>query len=155
MMSQEVIDTTGKILMANFCGVSAKENGKGFCNHKLINHCDFHKFNLSKGFVEFNGLDIVLEGKKYTQKYIRLYFDVDCKSDSKEEAMNEYIMLGLRLTSGISKSKFFEKFNINIKEHFNQIDQLIKENLLIEKDDLIFIPEDLFYISNYIITKII
>ena len=74
---------------------------------------------------------------------------------SKEEAMNEYIMLGLRLTSGISKSKFFERFNINIKEKFKQIDQLIQENLLIEKDDFIFIPEDLFYISNYIITKII
>ena len=74
---------------------------------------------------------------------------------SKEEAMNEYIMLGLRLTSGISKSKFFERFNINIKEKFKQIDQLIQENLLIEKDDFIFIPENLFYISNYIITKII
>ena len=74
---------------------------------------------------------------------------------SKEEAMSEYVMLGLRLTSGISKSKFFDKFNINLKEQFKQIEQLIDEKLLIETDDFIFIPEDLFYISNYIITKII
>ena len=89
-MSQEVIDTTGKIIMAKFCGVSTKSNDKGFYNHKLINHSDFAKYDLSKGFIEFNGLDFVLEGKKYSQKYIRLYFDVDCKSDSKEEAMKYY-----------------------------------------------------------------
>lgn len=74
---------------------------------------------------------------------------------SKEEAMSEYVMLGLRLTSGLSKSKFYKKFNINIKDQFKEINKLLDEKLLIENDDFIFIPEDLFYISNYIITKII
>ena len=74
---------------------------------------------------------------------------------SKEEAMNEFIMLGLRKTTGISKKEFKKRFNIEIKDKFKQINQLINEKLLIENNDNIYIPEDLFYISNYIITKII
>ena len=89
-MSQEIIDTTGKIVMGHFCGISAKETSKYDYNHELIDHSDFNEYDLSKGFIEFNGLDFILEGKHYTQKYIRLYFDVDCKSDSKEEAMKYY-----------------------------------------------------------------
>ena len=89
-MNQEVIDTTGKIVMAHFCGISAKETSKYSYNHELIDYGDFSEYDLSKGFIEFNGLDFILEGKHYTQKYIRLYFDVDCKSDSKEDAMKYY-----------------------------------------------------------------
>ena len=74
---------------------------------------------------------------------------------SKEEAMNEFIMLGLRITSGVSKKEFKKRFNIDIKEKFSQINNLLNEKLLIENEDFIYIPEDYFYISNYIITKII
>ena len=82
-MNQEAIDTTGKIVYAPFCGISANETNKYSYNHELIDYGDFSEYDLSKGFIEFNGLDFILEGKHYTQKYIRLYFDVDCKSDSK------------------------------------------------------------------------
>ena len=74
---------------------------------------------------------------------------------SKEEAMNEFIMLGLRKIKGISKTEFFKRFNLDIKEKYPSIINLISQKNLIEENDYIFIPEDLFYISNYIITKII
>ena len=89
--NNEVIDITGKIIMGKYCAVSKdwNENQK-YPNHKLIDHSDFEKFDLSNGFIEFNGLDISIDGKKYAQKYIRLYFDIDCESESKDEAMEYY-----------------------------------------------------------------
>ena len=82
----ERIDTTGKVLYARFCGVSFKANNTGYGNHKLIKHDKITPNMLKKGFIEFNGLNVVLEGKTYTQTYIRLYFDVDCIAAEDENA---------------------------------------------------------------------
>ena len=82
----ERIDTTGKVLYARFCGVSFKVNNTGYGNHKLIKHDKITPNMLKKGFIEFNGLNVVLEGKTYTQTYIRLYFDVDCIAAEDENA---------------------------------------------------------------------
>ena len=64
----EAIDTTGKILYARYYSISNfasnKASDKKFFNHRLVEHRNFSKYDLSKGFYEFVGLNIVIEGKK-------------------------------------------------------------------------------------------
>lgn len=72
-----------------------------------------------------------------------------------KERMHEEIILGLRKTKGISKNNFYQKYNLNIKDIFSEIDNLIDQHLLEEDEEFIFIPEKHFYISNYIINKIL
>lgn len=72
-----------------------------------------------------------------------------------KEKQKEAIMLGLRKCQGLSLTKFFEDFNVSIFEVFPAINQLLEEKLLKIKGDYLFIPNKYFYISNYIINKII
>ena len=74
---------------------------------------------------------------------------------SKNEQMDEEIILGLRKCNGINVSNFYEKFKVSIEERFPKIKDLIKEELLVLKDNHLFIPEEHFYISNHIIVKIL
>ncbi len=74
---------------------------------------------------------------------------------TKDEAMQEFVMLGLRKIKGISKTEFYNRFNINIIDRFPNIISLIKEGSIIEEGDCLYIKEDLFYISNHFIAKII
>lgn len=71
------------------------------------------------------------------------------------EAKNERIILNLRKTKGLNKNDFYNKFKIAVKDEFLNIDNLIKDGLLIESKNYIRIPKKYFYISNHIINKIL
>lgn len=72
-----------------------------------------------------------------------------------DEKMNEFVILGLRKKEGINQNEFFKRFNIFLKDKFSNIDDLINKGLLVEKEDLIFVPQKYAYITNHIILKII
>lgn len=75
---------------------------------------------------------------------------------SKEEAMKEEMILGLRLTNGIDIDHFMSKYNISIFDAFPVINQLLKKKLLkIGKDKHLFIPQKYLYISNSILSNFI
>ena len=97
-----------------------------------------------------NNLNQYLE---YIYKNKESYLEKEYISD--DESMKEYIMLGLRKVKGISKLSFKNKYKIDIKKQFPKIIELINEGSLIETDEQIYIREDLFYISNHFIAKII
>ena len=64
-------------------------------------------------------------------------------------------MMNLRLSEGINKKRYLERFKEDVKDTFPHILELLKEGLLEETTDNIRIPLKYFYISNYIIVKII
>ena len=73
---------------------------------------------------------------------------------SKEEAMEEFMFLGLRLTKGISKSKFHQEFGIPIEEIFHkQINQSIKEGVLEEIADTIRLTDYGLDVSNHVLAR--
>ena len=56
--------------------------------------------------------------------------------------MKEYVILKLRLKSGINKNEFKEKFNIDIYDIFNtEFTSLKNDNLVIEKEDRIYLSK--------------
>lgn len=100
----------------------------------------------------------------YTNHHLSDYFiSLDnCKlpikelnEESLQDEMENYLMMGLRLTKGISKNEFTKRFKVNLETAFPKIKNLYLEGLLLEEKGKVYIPKKYFYIMNYILTKII
>ncbi len=70
------------------------------------------------------------------QKYMEIDFDTDItplyqdvEELTKENLMEEFMFLGLRLTKGVSAKEFMDKFNLNM---FNVFEKAIKKNMLLQ-----------------------
>ena len=68
--------------------------------------------------------------------------------------MDYEIILGLRKLQGINKDEFLKKYNTSIYEAYN-INPLISNKDLIDRDGYIFINPIKLYIMNEILLKII
>lgn len=104
-------------------------------NHRFTN-----THNLNEYFLGIDNKNI-----KYAEDII----------DSKKDEQELMVMMNLRLSEGINKKRYLERFNEDVKDTFPSILELLKEGLLEETTDTIRIPLKFFYISNYIIVKII
>lgn len=70
---------------------------------------------------------------------------------SKEEQMEEFMFLGLRLTRGISKTEFKQMFDVEYEEIYGVVtEKLINEKLIIQTGDRIMLTEWGFDVSNYV-----
>ncbi|MCL1945284.1 MAG: radical SAM family heme chaperone HemW [Firmicutes bacterium] len=75
---------------------------------------------------------------------------------SLQEQHNDYIMLGLRLSNGISLSEYKRLFGVDLlNDKRNEIETLIEQGLLTISDDNLFIPSQYLYVSNGIILKLL
>ena len=104
-------------------------------NHRFTN-----THNLNEYFLGIDNKNI-----KYAEDII----------DSKKDEQELMVMMNLRLSEGINKKRYLERFNEDVKDTFPSILELLKEGLLEETTDTIRIPLKYFYILNYIIVKII
>jgi oxygen-independent coproporphyrinogen III oxidase len=73
---------------------------------------------------------------------------------SKEEDMDNYVMLGFRLLKGINLTDFYERYQVKFEEHYH-IQKLLDEGHLIYNDDYLKINPQEIYIMNEILVKII
>ena len=83
--------------------------------------------------------------KKYIHELEELDYDLTLEYE---------VILSLRKILGINKKRFQSRFGHDFKELYN-IDNLIKEQLLIEDDSNIFIPSNLLFVSNEIIVRVL
>ena len=68
----------------------------------------------------------------------------------------EFIMLGLRTASGISKAEFFSRFNIDFDEKYGEkINKLAKTGYFLQNGDNISLSERGFEVSNSILAEIL
>ncbi|MGF2096269.1 radical SAM family heme chaperone HemW [Mammaliicoccus lentus] len=59
-----------------------------------------------------------------------------------KEQMEEQMFLGLRMTEGVSKSRFYKKFDQTIEEVFGQkVNNLLENGLLNENEDYLYLSE--------------
>ncbi|MBQ4087988.1 MAG: radical SAM family heme chaperone HemW [Clostridia bacterium] len=71
-----------------------------------------------------------------------------------EDAVYEYMMLGLRKTEGASKSWFSERFGMEMKDCFRDVIEKYKKNgLLQENGDFISFTEQGIYVSNTVLCE--
>ena len=71
-----------------------------------------------------------------------------------EDAVYEYMMLGLRKTKGVSKSRFRERFGMELTACFHDVIEKYKKNgLLQENGDYISFTEQGIYVSNTVLCE--
>lgn len=73
-----------------------------------------------------------------------------------KDKQSEFVILGLRLTEGISCSCFSEKFKEDIFEIYGkELTKHIKCGTLVREDDRIYIPDEYMFVSNSIMADFI
>lgn len=87
-------------------------------------------------------------------KYFLKEYVSSIESVSYKDLMEYEIILGLRLSFGIDKKKFYNRFGKYIDECYNY-NELIDDGFIVDDGNNLFIPEDKFYVSNEIIVKFI
>lgn len=75
---------------------------------------------------------------------------------SKEEKMEEFMFMGLRMTEGISISEFKKRFNTDVKDIFKDgMEYLIDQKLLYINNDNLALTDKGIDISNFVFEKFI
>ena len=99
--------------------------------------------------------NIRYENAKSITSYLKGEFCLNKNLLSRQEEMDNEIMLGLRLLKGLDIDKFYRKYQISLMDSYPKVKNLIKEGLLILEDNHLKIPEKYIYIMDSIVIKII
>ena len=127
---------------------------KGFESaHNLVywNNMEYYGFGLgASGYID----NMRYTNTRSLNNYIKGNYVLTSETIDKKLKIENEMMLGLRKTKGIKKEDFFNKYGFNIDDYFDIID-LVKDKLLVDDGEYIYIPEDKLYVSNSIIVNFI
>ena len=101
-----------------------------------------HSCFAGKRFAHSRDIDAYLRGDSII---------IDIEELSAREQMNEYVMLGMRLSSGVSFEKFREKFGREFTEVFDTFKKYAPEFVEIDEKGCRFTEKGMF-VSNYILS---
>ena len=129
----------------------AKDGYESHNNLVYWNNNHYYGFGLSaSGYID----NIRYTNTKTIKKYINGdYIDIS-ENINKEIDMENELIFGLRKIKGVNKKCFFDKFNLNIYDIFDIIN-LVRDKLLIDDGENIYISEDKLYVSNSILVNFI
>mgnify|MGYP004675160983 CR=1 FL=1 len=99
--------------------------------------------------------NIRYENTKSITSYLKGEFCLNKNLLSRQEEMDNEIMLVLRLLKGLDLDKFYQKYQVSLIDSYPKVKNLIKEGLLILEDNHLKIPEKYIYIMDSIVIKII
>lgn len=134
---------------------------KGFkCRHNLIywTYKEYIGFGVSAhSFFENKRVANCIEVDKYIDLINSKQFAyIDNNIISKNEQISEYIITRFRLSMGINKEDFFNKFNVNIyKLYGEELNNFIDMYLLVDDGTFIFLTDRGIDISNSILCQFV
>lgn len=120
--------------------------------HNLIywNNFEYYGFGLgAHGYIE----GFRYENTRSMNDYLNGKFRLNDNLLSKQEIMENELMLGLRLTKGINLKEFYDKYNCNLQDVF-PIKPLVKSKELLYKKGNICINPKNTYLMNDILLKL-
>ncbi|MCH5156294.1 MAG: radical SAM family heme chaperone HemW [Clostridiales bacterium] len=79
----------------------------------------------------------------------------DCQHVSPNDQANEYVMLGLRLSNGLSLSQFAERYCKDFWDFFANARQLHEQGFLVVEDGCVRVPSDKLYVVNSILCELL
>lgn len=119
-------------------------------NLNYWNNKEYYGFGLgAHGYIS----SVRYENTRSLNKYLNKEFKKNEIFISKKDDMENEVMLGLRKREGINIREFYDKFHVNIQEVFNLKD-VIKNKLLILKENNLMVPESKIYVLNEILNMI-
>lgn len=92
------------------------------------------------------------ENTRSINNYLKGIYNKISEELTIEDKMYYEIICNIRLQEGISLNKFREKYKKDLQDIF-PFQDLLKEKLLIERNNKLFIPEEKWYISNEILIR--
>ena len=111
--------------------------GFGVAAHSLV---DGVRFGNSRD------IDAFLRGEDITEERAEI---------SNEERIREYVMLGLRLESGISREEYFAISGRELGADMPDIEKFIRGKLLAEKNGRIAFTDEGFFVSNAVLSALL
>ena len=153
---------------AMYCDVVDCLKNAGFVQYEISNFAKpgyFSRHNMKYwDCIEYFGCGAAahsyFEGERYhnpekLKEYIETPGDRQNVTDiSLEDAMCEFMMLGLRKTEGVSKTVFRNRFEMEMTECFREvIEAYKKKGLLQEKGDYVSFTEQGIYVSNTVLCE--
>lgn len=127
---------------------------KGYSSkHNLVywNNQNYYGFGLgASGYID----NIRYDNTRSLTEYLKGNYILSKHKLSKKETIQNEFILGLRKTKGINKELFYKKYNLDIKEIPN-VSKLLKEKLLLEDKENIYINPKYLYTSNEIMLNFI
>lgn len=133
--------------ISNFC----KEGY--FSRHNSVYWKNLEYYGFGLGASSYIGNKRITNTRSFNKYFSKEYIS-SVEEVSYKDLMEYEVMLGLRLSEGIDKNKFKNRFGKRIDECYNY-DELIDNGFIIDDGDNLFIPEEKFYVSNEIIIKFI
>lgn len=132
------------------------------CVHNL-------KYWLSKEYVAFGpSAHSYIDGVRYSYKdSINEYIEAveggslpikELESASeltREEKMDEYVMLCMRLSDGVSIEEFEKRFGESFKNRYKKLEMYVKNGYVTEKNGTFAFTPKGFFVSNYILSDIL
>ena len=133
--------------ISNFC----KNGYESIHNLNYWNNNEYYGFGLgASGYID----KVRYTNTRSINNYINGKFVFEKEKISKKIQMEEELICGLRKIRGVNKKTFKEKYNIELESVFD-IKKLVKDGLIKEENEYIFIPKEKLYISNSIIVNFI
>ena len=87
-------------------------------------------------------------------KQMKLNLDYANNKIQQNEAMNEYVMLGMRLASGIDLSDFFRRFGVDFLERFGPVKKYAPDFVTLDDKNCRF-TESGMLVSNFVLSDIL
>ncbi len=115
--------------------------------HNLVYWHNEQYYGFGLGASSYVG-NIRYDNTRNLKAYINQNYIADKNILTELETMQNEMILGLRLKQGINKDIFYNKYNKRIEEVFN-IDNLLQDGHLIDKNKFLYIPENKWFISNF------
>lgn len=129
----------------------AKEGKESIHNLTYWNNEEYYGFGLSaSGYID----QIRYTNTKNLTKYLEGEYKGAEEILSKQDIMDNEMMLGLRKLKGIQKEEFEKKYQVKMEDVY-PIKPLLKNGDLEEKRGYIFIPKNKIYVMNEILLKMI
>ncbi len=129
----------------------AKEGKESIHNLTYWNNEEYYGFGLSaSGYID----QIRYTNTKNLTKYLEGEYKGAEEILSKQDIMDNEMMLGLRKLKGIQKEEFEKKYQVKMEDVY-PIKPLLKNGDLEEKKGYIFIPKNKIYVMNEILLKMI
>ena len=131
--------------ISNFCleGKQSKHNMTYWHNE------EYYGFGLGASSYLNNNRETTT--RSYTN-YVKGKYHKEVEVLSKEDKMFYEVICHMRLKEGIYLPSFKEKYGMNLQDIF-PFQDLIQENLLVESENSLQIPEEKWYISNEILVR--
>ncbi|MDD2489714.1 MAG: radical SAM family heme chaperone HemW [Bacilli bacterium] len=122
-------------------------------NHNLIYWQNEEYYGFGLGAVSYLN-KVRYENTRSITNYLKGQYLKQKTNITKKEMMENEMILGLRQLTGVNILKFKQKYKTDIKKVF-PITKLLKEKLLIEENNYLFIPESKIFIANEILLNFI